>query len=1121
MAQEQFLKDQEQENNLPSSFISDDDQEDVIPKSFVADKSEKKKEGFLSIASKILDSLTSDLPKHEHKELIDNEYKKIEEKPSFLEKHPKIREVGQRILTGTSPEFEEEKKKAGITQTVGPELMKIPGSDKLSEAIREKGRNTGSYAGGFLGSLAGDVVDFASTGFDPRTAGLKESLPEPSLRKPLRSVEKSFKVSGELPFSELSLRKPREIPLDRPDLVAPGEEAAFNSNKTTEAARPTEEVLYDQARNKFNMGKELPKSFVAETAEEVPKGKAEFLALNEQNQPMYNIVEGDKRYTFTGPEELRKRGIDIPETPSDAKPMKGSEIRDKVLAERKRAINPFEKKVEELPKSFISEAEGKLGPDASKDSGQLIDDVLSGKKPSAVLEGLSEEDIAQVRASAKENGLHVTENPIAANEPIISKDPLVGKQISESLAKGDYETTGKLLGYSDKDIETFKKNIESSKTTRPVDELFNLPTRNQDNLKIISSKDRVSIDKLKDNIQKYGLKEPIELHLNRDGSLDISNGRHRIIALKELGIESAPVKYRDSTTGALIETKRLESLPPGVDPSGMTELHGGIGGIGKGKKALDPNTGPYASALDKLFNSMGTIMEKRVEQDLINRTERARRFAGFANVQEEGVSGAKKSLSALKGEFEKVDLDKLGIPRKELNTLFTAVKRANITNPEKARGYTALFKLINGEGVPQRNELAILNEVFGNGFADKITEMHGGIGAVGLKLAKTANTMKAMRSSLDFSAPLRQGIGLIHRAEYREAFTEMFKYFAKPEYFKEAMQEIETRPNYLLGRESGLFLAKHESMVAGEEVFMNNYLGSLPKNLQLPFDASERAYTGFLNKLRADTFDTLIKNAKAAGAEPFIVNETGKMIPTEVGKNIAKYVNVSTGRGSLGRAEKYASDLNTIIWSPRLISSRLSILNPKYYTNMDAFTRKEAIKSLFAIAAAGTTITALGDLAGGKTSFNPLSSDFGKSRIGNNVLDSWAGFQQPIVAASRLIKGSNASKPQSRWTTIGNFGANKLSPFASLAYEVANAQSFSGGGNFKDKYGNKKYIPTEIMNSFVPMFMQDVTDVFKNDPSFSEQVGLDTASLFGVGVQNYPENASKPLKMRGLGVLKP
>src|SRR5207253_1300439 len=140
-------------------------------------------------------------------------------------------------------------------------------------------------------------------------------------------------------------------------------------------------------------------------------------------------------------------------------------------------------------------------------------------------------------------------------------------------------------------------------------------------------------------------------------------------------------------------------------------------------------------------------------------------------------------------------------------------------------------------------------------------------------------------------------------------------------------------------------------------------------------------------------------------------------------------------------------------WSPRLISSRLTVLNPKYYYSLDAFTRKEAIKSLFAIAATGATVSSLASVIGGKSLGNPfsgqmnwfggnkpqiLSSDFGKVRMpSKEVLDPWGGFQQPIVAASRVIAGRTEVGPQQRGKTALEFGASKLSPIASLAVDIA------------------------------------------------------------------------------------
>jgi hypothetical protein len=349
------------------------------------------------------------------------------------------------------------------------------------------------------------------------------------------------------------------------------------------------------------------------------------------------------------------------------------------------------------------------------------------------------------------------------------------------------------------------------------------------------------------------------------------------------------------------------------------------------------------------------------------------------------------------------------------------------------------------------------------------------------------------------------------------------------------MRAIQNDPLYLVGREAGLFLAKPDDLLTGEEAFLESYipqLGKLFPPLKWGVNASERAYTGFLNELRFRTFKNLVKNAKDAGNEVFTVttDEEGghHIVPTEVTENLAKYINVSTGRGSLGRFDKISQELNTFIWSPKLLSSRLTMLNPKYYQNLDPFTKQEALKTLLAITGFGIVTGTLGALIGGKTLGNPLtgflktkrlsdmnwftgtepqmlSTDFGKSRFGENVVDPWAGFQQVIVATARFIAGEANGKPQTRAETVGNFTVNKLSPMAALAYEIGSAKKFTGKGQFEDKYGQKKYLPAEVANSFVPMFVQDLITVFKTHPGLATQIGLDLASLTGMGVQNYPE----------------
>jgi hypothetical protein len=555
----------------------------------------------------------------------------------------------------------------------------------------------------------------------------------------------------------------------------------------------------------------------------------------------------------------------------------------------------------------------------------------------------------------------------------------------------------------------------------------------------------------------------------------------------------------------------------------------GSGSKGGGEGSIPESDRPTGkgtiiqSAVNKLFTALEATSGKRAEQDAINRSERANRFAAFAGVKDTGMKGAAKSLSALKGQFEKVDPEKLQIGQREADTLFTAVKRGNITEGEKARGYTALFKLLNGDGLPQRNELAILDSVFGGDFSSKVIEMHGGIGGVGIKLSKLANTMKSMQNALSLAAPLRHGIGLAARKEFYPAFVDMFKFFANKEYYDSSMQALETRPNYLLSREAGLFSSKPGSLLNSEEEFLNSYAGKIPlvKNV---VGASQRGYTGFLNKLRADVFDGMVKQAKDLGFESS-VKAGDQIIPTKETEAIARFINTATGRGDLGRLNKMTNELNLALWSPRMIASRVQMfMNPKLYMDLPKGMRREGIKSLLGIAALGTTIDTLAAYNGAKISTNILSTDFGKSRFGTKLIDPWGGFQQYVVGAARFLAGKTDSpQPANRLEIAGRFLANKESPALSLAHNLLTAKKFEGrnpdepfsGGGFTTQYGEKTSIQSQIGKQFIPIFIQDLHDLMTTEPEWSENIGL-TAAMTGASLagmaQDYPEK--KKLQFR-------
>lgn len=542
---------------------------------------------------------------------------------------------------------------------------------------------------------------------------------------------------------------------------------------------------------------------------------------------------------------------------------------------------------------------------------------------------------------------------------------------------------------------------------------------------------------------------------------------------------------------------------------------GGEGGIPEGNR---PNgEGATRNAVDKLFNVLGEAKGNVEEQEAINRAERAKRFAAAAGVKEEGMAGAAKSLSKLRGEFEKVQPESsLKLSQEDSDALMTTIKRANITDPEKFRGYSAMFKLMNGERVV-RSDLSVLDNVFGNGFADRITEMHGGLGAVNLKLGKVASTMKSLQNAVSLAAPLRHGIGLATRKEFYPAFADMFRFFGNKEYYNAAMQAIEERPNYLLSRQAGLFNAKIGSLTDSEEEFLSSYVGKLPKPIREAVGASQRAYTGFLNKLRADTFDSMILKAKKLGYEPFTMIGDKPQITKET-KAIANYINNATGRGSLGPLNKMTTELNYLFWSPRMIASRINMFaNPTLYTNLPKGMRLQALSSLLGIAALGTTIDTLGAYAGAKVSTNILSSDFGKARFGTHLIDPWGGFQQYIVGAARFLAGKTDSPsypPPNRLDIAGRFLANKESPAARFVHTMLTSK-FTGksddpttAGNLTTEYGQKSSVQREVVKSFAPIFLQDLSDIAASDKDWSDDIGLTAAlaagSLTGM-TQNYPE----------------
>ncbi len=364
------------------------------------------------------------------------------------------------------------------------------------------------------------------------------------------------------------------------------------------------------------------------------------------------------------------------------------------------------------------------------------------------------------------------------------------------------------------------------------------------------------------------------------------------------------------------------------------------------------------------------------------------------------------------------------------------------------------------------------------------------------KILNYLGLSRSMMTTADLSAPFRQGVFVAtrHPAMFAKSFKSMLKQAFSEKEYQNALKEIKNRDTYPLMRKAGLALTElDDKLTQREEAIMSNLVEKIPHFGKIA-RGSNRAYTGFLNKLRADYFDRIVNDIK------FVE----KGITDERLKSVASYINSATGRGDLPKFLKKHSDLlNAVFFSPKLIASRIQFFNPYYYYKLDPYVRWEAIKDGLAFLSAGISILTLAKLAGADVGLDPRSADFGKIKVGNTRYDIWGGFQQYIVLLSRLLTGEMVSSTTGREFQLGEgyrattrgdiirrFFSYKTSPVTSFVWGLLEG---------KNSIGKKFDIPVEVLNRFIPMVISDFYDLIKDEKSPAMVI----PGVFGVGVQTY------------------
>jgi hypothetical protein len=284
------------------------------------------------------------------------------------------------------------------------------------------------------------------------------------------------------------------------------------------------------------------------------------------------------------------------------------------------------------------------------------------------------------------------------------------------------------------------------------------------------------------------------------------------------------------------------------------------------------------------------------------------------------------------------------------------------------------------------------------------------------------NLARAIMTSFDLSAVLRQG-GFITLGAPRRAASSivpMFQAFASEQRQHAIDNDIARRPNARLYKLGGLDLTRNDGKLTQmEEAYMSRWIEKselVPgqpvrntlrraKDLPLAFvRGSGRAYTTFLNKLRADSFDAMLEGLKANG-EP----------TTDEIKAIGAYINAATGRGKIGSSEAAAVGLNTVFFAPKLVASRFQLLVGQPLYGGTAATRKLIAQDYARFMAGLSVVYTLGYLAwlGAEDEdddrpfieTDPRSASFGRMRFGDWFIDPLAGIAQVTTVLSRVATG--------------------------------------------------------------------------------------------------------------------
>lgn len=372
---------------------------------------------------------------------------------------------------------------------------------------------------------------------------------------------------------------------------------------------------------------------------------------------------------------------------------------------------------------------------------------------------------------------------------------------------------------------------------------------------------------------------------------------------------------------------------------------------------------------------------------------------------------------------------------------------------------------------------------------------------------KGINTARSIITSFDDSAVGRQGGFLTKAGPFRAS--NAFKAHLRAAMSEKAMfaeeEALRRRTNF----ENGTYkTAKLEfSDLAGTPTKMEEQIRASWADAVPGVKMSQRAFTTYLNVLRADVFDSLVK----------LYPKDGPMTDAEL-QALGDFVNTATGKGRIPGIENSGARLAALsgfLFAPRLYASRFQMVLGQPLWGGTMRTRKIIAREYAKYAASQLIIRGLVIAAGGTVASNYYSSEAGKLKFGKMRVDPSAGLNAALTFLLRLgtgktmnakgemksIYGDEVKYGQTDWNDIvSRFVRQKLAPTPGAVAEILSGRDAIGKPVTKAQAVRHLLIPA-------PLLGKDIYEAAKEEGMGSAGAAA-ILSFFGEGVNTYDDKAN-------------